>query len=541
MNEELVFGVLHLFAGIGGGALGFQRAVEEWRGIRGRYTTLAGIDVDPEAIEDFRTLTGAPGVQMDLFTRQQYVAFHGHEPPEGWREANPEDIRRACGGTSPDVVFLSPPCKGFSGLLPAARAKDRKYQALNGLVARGMFLTLEAFPKDRPGLLLLENVPRITIRGADLLLDVKRLLAAYGYVFHEGYHDCGELGGLGQHRRRYLLVARHPGKVPSFVYQPPKLKVRACGEVLGPLPLPDDPAGGPMHRLPRLQWRTWVRLALIPAGGDWRDLGSKDKGWFDNSYRVVPWDEPAGTVTTGGAPSCGATSVADPRFGDKPGRHLSHYRVEHWDDPAHTVTGATHVGNGTPSVADPRLGYAPRKGAFRVARWDEPATAVIGAASVRGSNGVAAVADPRFGCAPRNGSYGVLAWDEPATTIIGSGDVHAAAAAVADPRLPEWYDRPDPPPVIVALDGTWHRPLTTLEMAALQGFPEVLPDGRPLQLTGRADSRWRERIGNAVPPPAAQAIAETLLRSLIPATRGVCALAGERIWVAPGLPALEEV
>ena len=496
MNEELAFGVLHLFAGIGGGALGFQRAVEEWRGIQGRFSTLAGIDVDPEAVEDFRTLTGAPGVEMDLFSHRQYVDFHGHEPPQGWREAVPEDIRGACGGIPPDVIFLSPPCKGFSGLLPAARAQDRKYQALNGLVARGMFLTLEAFPEERPGLILLENVPRITSRGADLLLEVKRLLAAYGYVFHEGYHDCGELGGLAQRRRRYLLIARHPGKVPSFVYRPPTLRVRTCGEVLGPLPMPDDPAGGPMHRLPRLEWRTWVRLALIPAGEDWRALERIGRSWYDGAYRIVPsWDKPAATVTTGASPSCGAVSVADPR-----------------------------------------LGYVPRKGSFRILRWDAPGATVIGSASVRGSNGAAAVADPRLGCSCRAGSYGVLAWDAPAKTILGSGDVHAGAVAVADPRIPRGDERPDPPPIIIAIDGTWHRPLTTFELAMLQGFPAALPDGRPLQLTGRADSRWRERIGNAVPPPAAQAIAETILRSLIPATRGVCALAAESIWVAPERP-----
>ena len=291
--------------------------------------------------------------------------------------------------------------------------------------------------------------------------------------------------------RRYLLIARHPGKMPSFVYRPPTFQIRTCGEVLGPLPLPDDPAGGPMHRLPRLRWRTWVRLALIPAGEDWRALERIGRNWYDGAYRIVPWDKPAATITTGASPSCGAVSVADPR-----------------------------------------LGYVPRKGSFRILRWDEPSTTVIGSASVRGSNGAAAVADPRLGCSCRAGSYGVLAWDAPAKTILGSGDVHAGAVAVADPRIP-WDERSDPLPLIVAEDGTWHRPLTTFELAMLQGFPATLPDGRPLQLTGRADSRWRERIGNAVPPPAAQAIAETIIRSLIPATRGACALSGEGIWVAP--------
>src|SRR5207249_4660510 len=61
--------------------------------------------------------------------------------------------------------------------------------------------------------------------------------------------------------------------------------------------------------------------------------------------------------------------------------------------------------------------------------------------------------------------------------------------------------------IIRALDGTWHRPFTTLELAALQGLLE--PDEH-LELEGRSDSAWRERIGNAVPSPTAAAIASVM-------------------------------
>ncbi|MBO8160601.1 MAG: DNA cytosine methyltransferase [Thermosipho sp. (in: Bacteria)] len=452
------YGVLHLFCGIGGGAIGFQQATEDYRGIKGTFKTLAGIDVDPEACEDFANLTGAPAVQMDLFNREDYAAFHGHEPPKGWREATPEDIRAATGGIAPDVVFTSPPCKGFSGLLPKNRAESAKYQALNNLTVRGIWLTLEAWKNDLPGIILLENVPRITTRGTKLLNTIKGMLQSYGYAVHDGYHDCGEIGGLGQHRRRYLLIARHPGKVKPFVYKPPVQRVKSIGEIIGPLPLPDDPAGGKMHRLPRLQWKTWVRLALISAGGDWRDL-----------EKIAP----------------------------------EQYRLKH----------------------------TPRDGVYRIIRWEEPATTIIGSAAVGKSNGAACVADPRLGCRCRNGSYGVHAWDKPAYTVT-SADIHAGCAAVADPRIPEDHERPDPPPVIIAPDGTWHRPMTTLELATLQGFPLTMSDGRPLELAGNSDARWRERIGNAVPPPAARAIGETMLRAMLPNALGEeFVLGATGIWV----------
>lgn len=85
--------------------------------------------------------------------------------------------------------------------------------------------------------------------------------------------------------------------------------------------------------------------------------------------------------------------------------------------------------------------------------------------------------------------------------------------------------------MIIALDGTWHRPLTTLELAALQGFPMIMPDGRPLQLAGKSDARWRERIGNAVPPPAARAIGEQILFALMVSAKGEWALGSTGVWV----------
>jgi site-specific DNA-cytosine methylase len=123
-----------------------------------------------------------------------------------------------------------------------------------------------------------------------------------------------------------------------------------------------------------------------------------------------------------------------------------------------------------------------------------------------------------------------MKWDEPSVTVTGSADVHAGCAAVADPRIPD--DNDNGIFVIVALDGTWHRPLTALENAAIQSFPVVLPDGRPLVLAGKSDAAWRDRIGNAVPPDAAQAMAEAILDSLLAAKAGEWALGCTGIWVA---------
>jgi site-specific DNA-cytosine methylase len=395
---------------------------------------------------------------------------------------------------------------------------------------------------------MLENVPRITSRGADLLRQVKRLLGAHGYLFHEGFHDCGEIGGLGQHRKRYLLIARLPEKMTSFIYKPPQRRVKSIGEIIGPLPFPDDPEMGPMHRLPRLKWLTWVRLALIPAGGDWRDLEkiAPDQYRLEyvprgaGSYGVQEWDKPASTVV-GSAYIKGSNpvAVADPRLSPSIGQSYKGSAglmgVLDWNKPAKAVTGraAATSSNCPATVADPRL---PRRdnrhpAVYQVVKWDEPGPCVTG---TRFGSGAPAVADPRMGCRPRGntkGPLGVQAWEEAASTVFGAMDVHSGPAAVADHRIPADNDRPDPPPVIIALDGTWHRPLTTLELAALQGFPVVLEDGSLLVLAGKSDARWRERIGNAVPPPAARAIAEQILTALLVSETDGWALGATGVWV----------
>ena len=90
--------------------------------------------------------------------------------------------------------------------------------------------------------------------------------------------------------------------------------------------------------------------------------------------------------------------------------------------------------------------------------------------------------------------------------------------------------------IIRALDNTWHRPFTTLELAALQGL--VDPEEH-LELEGLSDSAWRERIGNAVPPPAAQAIAGVMGQTLLLAWSGeTFMLNAMPIWVQPVAVAL---
>lgn len=582
----------HLFAGLGGGAAGFNRANVRVGSMEGRFRCIGGVDVDAAAVRDFSRLAGVPGTVLDLFDREQYVAFHGQEPPAGWKPAGPDAIRRAAGGERPHIVFLSPPCKGFSGLLAESRSTSERYQALNRLTVRGVWLMLEAWADDPPELVILENVPRIAARGRKLLDSIVKLLRAYGYLTAETTHDCGEVGGLAQSRKRFLLVARHAAKVPPFLYEPPRRPLRAVGTVLERMLLPGDDRAGPMHRVPSLQWRTWVRLAFVEAGSDWRCLNKlrvvdghltdfalvPDRPYFNGAMGVLRWEAPAGTVAGESLPLNGAFSVADPRrpegrgeygqFGvrrwedtsgavsgqslvgggawavadprhDGPPKHSNVFRIVPWSEEARCVTGAHGSGQ---CVADPRPAEGRHPSKYRVTRWQEPGGTVIGASAT--GDGAFAVADPRPGLDREKGDayltgghYGVLRWQDTAGAVAGAGQHDNGRWSVADPRpvLPAAEDRLVA--VIRAMDGTWHRPFTTLELAALQGLvcPEAL-----LELDGLSDTAWRERIGNAVPPPAAQAIAETMGRTLLLAWSGEgFALSALPIWVQPMVAALQ--
>lgn len=147
----------HLFCGLGGGAKGFNQGGARYGNLKARFRCLGGVDVDKAALADFARLTGCRGTYLDMFDREQYIAFHGQEPPADWSEATPEDLHQAFGYERPHIGFLSPPCKGLSGLLSEAKSASAKYQALNRLTLRGIWLLLEAYKDDPIELLILDE------------------------------------------------------------------------------------------------------------------------------------------------------------------------------------------------------------------------------------------------------------------------------------------------------------------------------------------------------------------------------------------------
>lgn len=447
MSQQLIVRekkVFHVACGSGGGARGARKAMPRVGSMVATFRNIGGVDNDPGALEDFERMAGCPGTLLDLFSLDQYRAFHGREPPPGWREATPEDFQRAAGWERPDIVLTSMPCKGFSGLLSEKTSQSDKYQALNGLALRGVWLTLEAWADDPPAFLLFENVPRILTRGRPLLDDIEILVGRYRYAWRETVHDCGELGGLGQSRKRFLGVGRQIDKVPNFLYEPPKRPMRGVGEILERLPLPGDTvAGGPMHRVPSLQWKTWVRLAFVEAGSDWRSLNKlnvedghltdwairPEADWHDGALGVLAWKEKAGAVIAGAEPTSGRFAVADPQV-QSTREGSGHLGVGEWEQKTGVVTGNSRPGSGAHSVADPRVDGHAKSVQLGVRPWSQPAAVVKGDVSV--GTGPYAVADPHVKGGPRfNNLYRIVPWKQPSGAATGPG---GGVGAVADPR-----------------------------------------------------------------------------------------------------------
>lgn len=413
---------LVLFAGSGGLSLGLHQA---------GFAEL-GLDFDPLCVEDHRRLAGpAECVNLEELQPHELRALWSKH----YGEAHP----------GPDLLATSPPCKGFSGCLPTALAEQDKYLRMCGLSLRGVWLALEAFARP-PKLFILENVPRMGSRGKEWLAQIVATLQAYGYATHLDSHDCGEIGGLAQVRRRLLLVARHRPQVSDLSPwpKPPKRKHKAIRDVLASLPIPlmreeaqtkPDKRGkqrvkvwdgGPLHRPVGCSMLTWLRLALVPEGKDWRSIPKRVTIHHAHHRSASP--QPSAEV------------APQPNLG--PRAHNGPWGVEGWDGAAHTVTGqGSHVTSHWSATADVRTGdgAGAHHGARGVQDWEKPAHTVIGGQRVERNYGnVEVPVGDGWTLAPglpdnaqrHAGGYGVVSPDAPSPTITG-GRLNAHPVTVA--------------------------------------------------------------------------------------------------------------
>lgn len=445
-GSEFSFTVATPFGGCGGGALGAQRAMGRFRGMSGRVDLIGGYDSDPYACNAFRYLTGVEQACVDA------------------RTVTAADLRRLWGPLAPYAIISSPPCVGATALISHAKASTDHYVEMNGLMLPSTEAILEAYgpdPQNLPAYFIFENVPGLGSekRGGGMLKKLFALFKRYKcFAIHKGHHNARHVGGGAQNRVRLLIIVRNIVRVPVFLYKPPYQEGLVVGDVLGPLPVPDDPRGGPMHRTTkRMSFLNRLRLWAIEAGKDWRSLRDRrdalamkiPSGAHANLYRVAAEGEASPVVTCATRPGGGALSYAAPVPVDLAPREGTawHPNVLGVLDPtghSGVITGEGRPTNGAFSVAAPvPIDLVPREdrfnGSLGVLAPDQHAVAVTGEAAP--STGAFSVAAPvPIDLVPQADNpdlhankYVVLPWDGQSKTVTTATRVGSGAMSVAQP------------------------------------------------------------------------------------------------------------
>jgi DNA (cytosine-5)-methyltransferase 1 len=281
--------VVDLFAGCGGGSLGFRAA---------GFTPVAAVELDPVAAASYEANLGIKPVICDI------------------RDVSGSEILSQTGLRSGDLTLLfgCPPCQSFTVLRRGQDPSDDDKRR-NTLPREYLRLVEELQPRH----LAFENVPgMVDGRGKsefDLLLTG---LAERHYQVVWDIVDAVD-HGVPQRRRRLLVIASRIAvpRLPAATHGPagnglePYMTVRqAIGDIVE-----TDSSSDPLHRPRRHRDLALRRLKSLKEGQARADLPDElqldchreHKGHYD-VYGRMWWDRPSPTLTSG------CTNVTRGRF-----------------------------------------------------------------------------------------------------------------------------------------------------------------------------------------------------------------------------------
>ncbi len=295
--DQKVATAIDLFAGCGGGTLGFKNA---------GYNVRAAVEIDPTACRSYRM--NHP--EVNLLERDIRLL-----------DAN--SILDAAGLRPGETTALlgCPPCQGFSTLSKLGGEDSR-----NSLVWRFVSLAIEILPE----FVVFENVPGLKSGVGKLRWARARgLLQRAGYRLAEGIVDAASYG-VPQFRKRLLLIAsrydNHYLSIPEVTHTSPEAAgekgllswttVRSALQDLPPIATEQHHSVDLLHCAPRHVQIVLDRLRHIPHDGGGRKslpealtlkCHRNHRGHWD-VYGRMWWDRPAPTLTTG------CTNVTRGRF-----------------------------------------------------------------------------------------------------------------------------------------------------------------------------------------------------------------------------------
>jgi DNA (cytosine-5)-methyltransferase 1 len=294
-TSETSFPLIDLFAGCGGGSIGFRQA---------GFTPVAAIEIDKDASDAYQANVGIAPITRNI------------------RRVSGEELLTAAGLDAGDCTLLSgcPPCQSFTNLRKASLStgKDRRRNTLYE-----DYLRLVAAVQPRH--IAFENVPGMLStrwrRHFDALLEG---LNDLGYDSTWSIVDAADYG-VPQRRKRILVIASRltePALPPQTHFAEPTDRRRrrhtTVRSAIGHLPRlesgeydPDDE----YHEARVHSDLALARLRAIPEGGARGDLPPrlqlechKGHNGHHDIYGRMWWDRPAPTLTSG------CTNVTRGRF-----------------------------------------------------------------------------------------------------------------------------------------------------------------------------------------------------------------------------------
>jgi DNA (cytosine-5)-methyltransferase 1 len=289
-----MYTVVDLFAGCGGGSMGFKAA---------GFRTIAAVEINAAAAAAFALNVGVQPLVKDI------------------RDVSLAELRKQ--GVRPGnltLLFGCPPCQSFTVLRRGSQTSEEDLQR-NELIYEYLRLVADLKPRH----LAFENVPGLVEKGRwrGHFNAFRKRLKDLGYTIKYDIVDAAEYG-VPQRRRRLLVVGSRVTD-PSLP-KPEYADVEADGikrfvtvrdtishltELNSGEADPDDP----FHRARRHSDLTLRRIASVPEGGDRRSFPNElilkchrdHEGHYD-VYGRMWWDRIAPTLTSG------CTNVTRGRF-----------------------------------------------------------------------------------------------------------------------------------------------------------------------------------------------------------------------------------
>jgi DNA (cytosine-5)-methyltransferase 1 len=286
--------LIDLFAGCGGGSIGFAKA---------GLTPVGAVEIDAEAATAYEANVSLRPVVRDI------------------RRVDGADLLGSANLKAGEctLLFGCPPCQSYTILRKGAKS-TRRDRLRNSLYRDYLRLAESIMPRhiafeNVPGMLSPRWRPRF-----DALLDG---LEDLGYAYEWALLDAADFG-VPQRRKRILVIAsRMTAPVlptPTHAEKPAgRLRAHATvRSVIGSLPVvrsgEADP-GDPYHRARRHSELALRRLRAVPEGGGRADLPEelqlechKEHDGHYDIYGRMWWDRPAPTLTSG------CTNVTRGRF-----------------------------------------------------------------------------------------------------------------------------------------------------------------------------------------------------------------------------------